>query len=90
MGGGKDAPGLSRFSLTGARGLQDPPLFPAFTHTHTHNPGAPSGNSPPSGSHPKALPGLAHVPRAGHTCRSHQPLKGEDCWSTGPCHESSA
>lgn len=33
MGGGKDAPGLSHFSLTGVKGLWDPPLFPAFTHS---------------------------------------------------------
>lgn len=74
MGGGKDAPGLPHFSLTGARGLCDPPLFPAFTHT----PGVPSGISTPSGSHPKAPPGLAHVPVSEHTCRSRQPLKEED------------
>lgn len=88
MGGGKDFPGLSHFSLTGARGLWDPSLYPA--HTPTHTPGAPSGSSTPSGSHPKALPGLAHVPESGHMCRNRQPLKEEDFWSTGHCHESSA
>lgn len=63
---------------------------PFISSIHTHTPGVPSGSSTPSGSHPKAPPGLAQVPVSEHMCRSHQPLKDEDSWSTGPCHESRA
>lgn len=79
-------------SLSLGQGGSGTPLYIQRVHTHTQTkpPGAPSGSSTSSGSHPKALPGLAHVPRSGHMCRDHQPLKEEDSWSTGHCHESSA
>lgn len=35
MGGGKDAPGLSHLSLTGARGLRGPPFISSI---HVHRP----------------------------------------------------
>lgn len=78
--------------LLGQEGSGDPPLFPAFTYiVHPQpSPGVPSGSSTPSGNHPKAPPGLGHVPALGNMYRSHQALKEEDSWSTGPCHESSA
>lgn len=74
-------------SLLLGRGALGPPFISSI---HTHAPGVPSGISTPSGSHPKAPPGLAHVPVSEHMCRSCQPLKEEDSWSTGLCHESSA